>query len=76
MFDTHMSSSDGSKMENGLWYEHHQKSDIVGTSWVPPQPPMRVDPLRMMESPDTYSFSLSLFTNAVSSVTVTVVAVP
>lgn len=35
MFDTHMPSSDVSKMENGLSYEHHQKSDIVGTSWVP-----------------------------------------
>lgn len=76
MFDTHMPSSDVSKMENGLWYEHHQRSDIVGTSWVPPQPPVRVDPLRMMESPDTHSFRLFLFANVVSGVTVTVVAVP
>lgn len=70
-----MPSSDVSKMENGLWYEHHQKSDIVGPSWVPPQPPVRVDPLRMMESPDAHSFCLFLFTCVVSGVTATVVTV-
>lgn len=75
MFDKHIPSSDVSKIENGLWPEYHQYSDIVGASWVPPQPPMRIKPL-LIESPDAHSFCLFLFTFVVPGVTITVVGVP